>query len=182
MVHPEAVLSGRRISIHLESGQVVVFESLRESRSAVGRQSASVHRDRVAHDGGGPTTNPRIGAFSIGMVATSVLGECCLAAEGFTTAGDETLVGTSASVNSAVTSERAGIRECLAARLADVRTFSSVDANVDGQGGALDECLAALAKMTCERAFLAVNACVSVESQRVQGKDKGRAVSILSSQ
>lgn len=58
------------------------------------------------------------------------------------------------------------------AGFADVRTFSSVDANVDGQSRTLDERLAAFAKVASERAFLAVDASVSV---KVQGqREKAR--------
>lgn len=52
--------------------------------------------------------------------------------------------------------------QCFAARLADMRSFASVDANVDGQSGSLDESLAAVTKLAGERTFLTVNSSVSV--------------------
>ncbi len=55
--------------------------------------------------------------------------------------------------------------QCLATRLANVRTFTGVNANVNCQSGALDKSLAALAKVTGEGAFLAVDASMSEVSE-----------------
>lgn len=52
--------------------------------------------------------------------------------------------------------------QCFAARLADVRSFTRVDANVDGESGSLDEGLAAAAELAGKGTFLTVDASVSV--------------------
>ena len=139
----------------------MLFETLREGRATVRRQDASVHRDGIAHDGGW-AADTQVSAFSVRMVATRVLGERGFAAERFAASRHQTLVRTSARVDSSVARERARVRERLAARLANVRTFARVDADVDGQSRALDKGLAAVAKVAGEGSFLAVDASVSV--------------------
>lgn len=68
--------------------------------------------------------------------------------------------------------------QCLVARLADVRAFTSVNTNVDGQGRALDERLAAIAKMAGEGALLAVDASMPVcdAHSRNQGSKQNKGI------
>lgn len=102
MLHRKAALSAAGGVLLLEAGEVVVFQTLRERRTDVRRHNASVHRDRIAHDGRRPTDSC-VGALGIRMIAARVLGERRLAAERFAAAGHKALVRTSARVDSAVT-------------------------------------------------------------------------------
>lgn len=83
-----------------------MLKTLRECGARVRREGATVHRDRVAHDGGW-TADASVGAFGVGMVATSVLGEGGLAAERFAATWHQALVRAPASVDPPVTCERA---------------------------------------------------------------------------
>lgn len=105
-MHREAVGHDRRFVFHFEIGEVVVLETLRERGAAMRWQATSAHRARVAEDRGGPA-NAAVDAFRISMIATRVLCQSGLAAKGFATASNSTLVRTSASVNPPVTSQRA---------------------------------------------------------------------------
>lgn len=63
------------------------------------RQSASVHRDRVAQDRERPPANAGERTFGISMVSTRVFSECRLATERFATPCDKALVRTSSRVD-----------------------------------------------------------------------------------
>lgn len=95
LLHRKAERRNRVLFFQLQVGEIVVLETLRESSTALWWQTTSIHRDRVAQDGGS-ATNACVRAFGISMVATRMLGKRGLAAEGLAAAWHEALVGASA--------------------------------------------------------------------------------------
>lgn len=101
------------------------------------------------------------GLFDGAGVVVLVAGEGCAASEGLLAVGVGTLVWPLAGVDSAVSGERGGVAEGLAAAVTHVRLFAGVDAGVDCQGRALDELFTAAGPVTRVRSNPTMNALYS---------------------